>query len=395
MIQAAKAAQKPTIARSFTTMEVTAEQRVRRKFDICYVLAKEGLAFHKYPALHVLEERHGVNLGFSYKTKNSARKFTHYIAENQRQSFISKFPSSFYSFLMDGSTDAGNIEDELVLVQYCYKDDASNEVRSHTRYLSLQVPQKADSDGLIECLGSALGALGVSNILLKDEVLRAAVEDKPILVGGGTDGASVNISGQNGMRGKLCKALPWLYWMWCYAHRLELACKDACNSQLSKDLQEMLLRLYYLYAKSPKKSRDLSDIVENLKEVWELKASGNMPIRSQGSHWICHKRKALQRLIDRYGAYLNHLSTLVEDHLISSSDRARLRGYIQKWKQAKVLIGAAMYVDVLNAPSLLSLSLQDENLDIVLGIKQILKSSKALKAMASQDPLQYSWYVVG
>ena len=60
-----------------TAMEVTAEQRVRR------VLAKEGVAFHKYPALHVLEERHGVDLCFSYKTKDSARKLTHYIAENQ------------------------------------------------------------------------------------------------------------------------------------------------------------------------------------------------------------------------------------------------------------------------------------------------------------------------
>ena len=288
---------------------------------------------------------------------------------------------------MDGSTDAGNIEDELVLVQYCHKDDATKEIRSCTRYLSIEVPQKADADGLLECLGNALGAFGVSNILLKDSVLSVAAEGKPILVGGGTDGAAVNISGQNGMRGKLCKALPWLYWMWCYAHRLELACKDACTSQLCKDLQEMLLRLYYLYSKSPKKSRELCDIVEDLKEVWELSAGGNIPVRSQGSRWICHKRKALQRVIDRYGAYLNHLFTLVEDHSINPSDRARLRGYIQKWKQAKMLIGAAMYVDMLKAPSFLSLSLQDESLDIVQGIKQVLSSSKALKAMACQDPL--------
>ena len=40
----------------------------------------------------------------------------------------------------------------------------------------------------------------------------------------------------------------------------------------------------------------------------------------------------------------------------------------------------------LKAPSLLSLALQDESLDIVLGIKQVLNSSKA---MASQDPLQW------
>jgi hypothetical protein len=52
-----------------------------------------------------------------------------------------------------------------------------------------------------------------------------------------------------------------------------------------------------------------------------------------------------------------------------------------------MLIGAAMYVDVLKAPSLLSLSLQGEKLDIVLGIQHILKSSKSLKKMAGQDPL--------
>ena len=95
------------------------------------------------------------------------------------------------------------------------------------------------------------------------------------------------------MRGKLCRELPWLFWTLCYAHRLELACKDACSSQLCKDLLQMLLRLYYLYAKSPKKSRELCDIVEDLREVWELLAGGNLPVRSQGSRWITHKRKAV------------------------------------------------------------------------------------------------------
>ena len=81
------------------------------------------------------------------------------------------------------------------------------------------------------------------------------------------------------MKGKLQKELPWLYWTWCYAHRLELACKDAFSSQLFKDIAEVLLRLYYLYAKSPKKSRELADIVENLKEVWEFADGGDLPVR--------------------------------------------------------------------------------------------------------------------
>jgi len=29
----------------------------------------------------------------------------------------------------------------------------------------------------------------------------------------------------------------------------------------------------------------------------------NIPIRSQGSRWITHKIRALQKIVDRYGAY--------------------------------------------------------------------------------------------
>ena len=96
--------------------------------------------------------------------------------------------------------------------------------------------------------------------------------------------------------------MPWLFWAWCYAHRLELACKDAFSSQLFHDVEEMLLRLYYLYEKSAKKCRELEDVVVNLKEVFEFPKSGDLPVRAQGSRWVTHKRKALQRVCDRYGA---------------------------------------------------------------------------------------------
>ena len=43
-------------------MDDTVKGRMKKKFDICYVLAKESMGFGKYPALHELEERHGVDL---------------------------------------------------------------------------------------------------------------------------------------------------------------------------------------------------------------------------------------------------------------------------------------------------------------------------------------------
>ena len=58
-------------------------------------------------------------------------------------------------------------------------------------------------------------------------------------------------------------------------------------------------------------------------------------MRSEGSHWINHKRKALQRLVDRYGVFLNHVMTLAEDQSIKSTDRACLKGYLKQWKQSK------------------------------------------------------------
>ena len=93
--------------------------------------------------------------------------------------------------------------------------------------------------------------------------------------------------------------------------------------------------------------------------------------------------------MDRYGCFLNHLAILSEDQSIKSTDRARLKGYIRKWKQSRVLIGAALYVDALKPPTLLSLSLQEEKLDIVQGIQHTLKASKSLKSLAKQTPLNW------
>ena len=73
--------------------------------------------------------------------------------------------------------------------------------------------KRADANGLIECLGKALEPLGIEDILDKSSVL--GVTGKPLLVGGGTDGASINIAEQNGMKGKIQSKLPWIYWAWC------------------------------------------------------------------------------------------------------------------------------------------------------------------------------------
>ena len=76
--------------------------------------------------------------------------------------------------------------------------------------------------GLLGSLQHALERLNIQSIS-RDACKR--------LVGIGTDGASVNIADQ-GLKGLVEREIPWVYWSWCLAHRLELAIKDALKGTL-------------------------------------------------------------------------------------------------------------------------------------------------------------------
>ena len=96
-------------------------------------------------------------------------------------------------------------------------------------------------------------------------------------------------------------------------------------SHLFKNIDEMLLRLYYVYSKSPKKCPELTDIVKELEEVYEFPKGGNFPVRGR---WRSYKHNTLQSIVHRYGGYINQLATcsLIEDNSINSADRARMKG---------------------------------------------------------------------
>ena len=182
---------------------------------------------------------------------------------------------------MDSFTYKGRIENELFVILFCKRDDTLQEVKTCARYFCVLEPTKADADGLLECLNRSLKSLGIENLLERENVL--GVHELPVLVGCGTDGATVNVSDKNSIQGKLQAALLWLYLAWCYAHQLELACKDAFSSYLFHDIDNMLLRLYYRYEKLLKKCRELSDLSDHLREVFELPERGDLPVQAHGS----------------------------------------------------------------------------------------------------------------
>jgi len=65
------------IARSLqSSLGPAMKEKVKKKFDITYCLAKENLLFTKYTMIHELSEHYEIPLGFSYKTRELAHTVT-------------------------------------------------------------------------------------------------------------------------------------------------------------------------------------------------------------------------------------------------------------------------------------------------------------------------------
>lgn len=227
------------------------------------------------------------------------------------------------------------------------------------KFLAVRQPKSCTGLGLFKCFESAMEYVGISD--WKDR-----------LVGFGCDGASANMA-LGGLRGQLEEVVPWVVMVWCLAHRLELSLSDSLKNTYFASIDEMLLRLYYLYEKSPKKCHQLEDIVTELKTCLDSDdfshKRGTRPLRACGTRFVAHKVAALSRVIERFGAYLNHLCSLTEDSSVKPVDKQKLKGYILQWRNAKLLVGCAFFRDLLKPASILCEVLQKDVICILGAIE--------------------------
>ena len=176
---------------------------------------------------------------------------------------------------------------------------------------------------------------------------------------------------------------------WCLAHRLKLSIKDALSGTFFGFIDEFLVQVYYVYEKSPKKCRELEEIVSELKGCLDStempEEGGTRPLRASGTRFITHKVAALNRIIDRFGAYISHLLSLIKNPKVKSTDKAKLCGYVKKWKNFKVLLGCACFADLLKPASILCKVLQEDELCIVRAIEQIMKTKKNIDKLKGME----------
>ena len=110
-----------SIAKALHTIPEDDRKRPTNKFDITHFVASEKISFKKYPKLYELETKHEVDIGTTYTNEIAGRSFVHFIGEAERSMVVDALgKADFFYLLLDGSSDKGNCDNELMLVVWFF-----------------------------------------------------------------------------------------------------------------------------------------------------------------------------------------------------------------------------------------------------------------------------------
>ena len=326
----------------------------------------------KFKQILKLEERHGVHLGDSYRGDGACKMFLQAINDTMADELKVKLNNSkFFGVMADGSTDSSIKDQEAIFVFYFDPNPPNEErVKVTTTFLGIIDGKDTNAPGILQSINQAFVDINIP------------LDDVGKIVSFGADGASVNRGDLNGVISLMQEKYPWVIFMWCIAHRLELSLKDSLTDTCFTHIDDMLKNLYLLYYKSPKKLRKLRDFADLYSASLEKTFSGKIrPKKSCGTRWIAHKWNAMRNVFDNFGVYPQHLDAMYQDESYKSNDRSKFPGYLRKWKQAKTPSYLPLFIELLSPLRVLSLAFQDEEVDIVNTAANIKKTKRMLKRL--------------
>ena len=186
-------------------------ERTKRKFEVAYFVAKQQLSMTKYTEILKLENMHGVDIGQAYQTDRYCGTLIDYCGKEIKQQFNSDLAkATFYSVLWDGSTDNSVKENEAIYALYfdpVPRGSVSVEVK--IAFLEMNYLNDQSASGLTAAIKSSFQSIGITET---NKLIRFT-----------SDGASVNRGDKNSVKTSLRENSPWLVFIWCIAHHLELA----------------------------------------------------------------------------------------------------------------------------------------------------------------------------
>ena len=107
------------ITTGIANMQASDLGETKMKFEVAYFIAKEELPLAKYKQIVRPEEKHGVEIGKTYRNRKSSTKFISAISDQVAKDLETKLSNAnSFSILVDSSEDKSILEKEAVFVQY-------------------------------------------------------------------------------------------------------------------------------------------------------------------------------------------------------------------------------------------------------------------------------------
>ena len=324
-------------------------ETVTKLHDIAFYVALHGLPFTQFEHQIKLEKLHNVPFSGAYENETACRNFildtSDYLFEENMKKKLELV--NFISILCDGSTDKSITEQEAIFVVFL--DPVAN--LPSFKFFEVAAPENSqDAQGLHDAILSTFKRHGMESVVKR-------------LVFLASDGASVNSGSNSGLISCFQEELPWVSFIWCFSHRLELSIKDALK-EFMEPVETSLVHLYYLYTKSSKKHRELKNLYKDMKGQFEMYGEGVKPLKGVGTRWIDHKIRAMGRLVEKFGLYVQHLRDIIPTTK-NSKDRATLQGKLTKLVNAPVLMRSAFFTDVLAEAKRFSMITQEKNINVI------------------------------
>ena len=237
--------QEAVIPRALRQLNKEVASKLEKLFDIAYFVAKMEMPFTMYPHLCLLEEKHAVELGQTYRNDKACKDFIVSISDQFKNEIGEQLQrAQFLGVMADSATDVGAREVEDVYVHYLKDGEPVN------TFVGLRPCPNAKAPGITEAVNSAMSDVCDT---WKEKVVAL-----------GTDRAAVMV-GEVGVFALLKRDIPYLIKVHCIPQRLELAFADTVKAAPElEEAKSMLQGIWKHYHYYPKAVHELKELAESM-----------------------------------------------------------------------------------------------------------------------------------
>ncbi|MCO5547158.1 hypothetical protein L7F22_000601 [Adiantum nelumboides] len=220
-----------------------ADQATLNLFAVAYHMGKNDLSFNKHASM--LSLLRFCKCPFMttdlYHNDKACATFIYYISESLLQDIVRDIQASdFFSLMMDESTDIGQVQHMIVVVNFM------KDLEPVTAFLGLLEIQKGTSSHLYDSCKFFMTQLGL------DSTKMACL---------GTDGASSMIGRKNGLGVRLQRDSPYMTRVHCIAHRASLCLANAVkDSPYAQEIDHLINDIAATFSRSAQRSHQLKDL---------------------------------------------------------------------------------------------------------------------------------------